>query len=291
MRGGFDMTTGVGINGIGVRTGRRDRGHDGSNASGIRPMLRPCQRGLHEIFLGCTALVALAGPIPVLGAALLALTVLTVPVAPAAAQDATWLTSPGSGDFDTGSNWSTGTVPTGTVSFGASGTASLSFSSNTTIGGWTFNSWAAAYTVSNSDPHTLNFTDAGVIVDGGSVAITNDIQGVVQFLDSSTAGNATITNYASGTVDFSGSTGPAGDHRLAAGSIAGAGRQDAQRHGHHQRFERVNRQFGNTDRDPCDRERRTHRQLGGRHDQCRHQQHRGHHGQRRSNPGQRDVVS
>ena len=42
------------------------------------------------------------------------------------------------------------------------------------------------------------------------------------FFVNSTAGNAAITNN-SGVVDFSGSTGPAGDNKLTAGSIAGAG--------------------------------------------------------------------
>ena len=139
--------------------------------------------------------VALDAPILVLAAALLASTVLTLASAlPAAAQDATWLASPDSGDFNTRTNWGAGSVPTGTASFGASSTTSLSFSSNTTVGGWTFNSGAAAYTFSNSYAHTLNFTGAGVVVNGGSVAITNNIQGVVQFFNSSTAGSATISN-------------------------------------------------------------------------------------------------
>jgi hypothetical protein len=153
MRGGFDMTSDGRFNSTSMRMGRRDRLHDRAKASGIGTALRPHQRRLRDIFRRCTALVALAAPIPVLGAALLASTVLTVASAlPAAAQDATWLASPGSGDFNTGTNWGTGAVPTGTASFGASNTTSLSFSSNTTIGGWTFNSGAAAYTFSNSYP-------------------------------------------------------------------------------------------------------------------------------------------
>jgi hypothetical protein len=41
------------------------------------------------------------------------------------AQNATWLASSCSGDFDTGGNWSTGTVPTGIASFGMSNKTSL----------------------------------------------------------------------------------------------------------------------------------------------------------------------
>ena len=43
------------------------------------------------------------------------------------------------------------------------------------------------------------------------------------FIDNSTAGNAAITNASGAVVDFSASTGPAGDNKLTAGSIAGAG--------------------------------------------------------------------
>ena len=47
---------------------------------------------------------------------------------------------------------------------------------------------------------------------------------LIVFDGSSTAGNAAITNTSSSAVtDFSGSTGPAGDNKLTAGSIAGAG--------------------------------------------------------------------
>jgi autotransporter-associated beta strand protein len=55
----------------------------------------------------------------------------------------------------------------------------------------------------------------------GSATITNS--GSLTFRDTSTAGNAAITNAAGRTVDFSASTGPNGDHKLSAGSIAGAG--------------------------------------------------------------------
>src|SRR5258707_8648907 len=64
----------------------------------------------------------------------------------AAAQDATWLSNPGSNDLSVGSNWSTGTVPTGTASFGVSNPTTL-FSSGfgQTFGGCTFNAGASAY--------------------------------------------------------------------------------------------------------------------------------------------------
>ena len=89
---------------------------------------------------------------------------------PAAAQDATWLASPGSGDFNTGANWSTATVPTGTAFFGTSGTTSLSVSVSQTptlVGGWTFNAGASNYTFTNdnvlpfSNGYVLTFSGAG----------------------------------------------------------------------------------------------------------------------------------
>ncbi|WP_181168157.1 autotransporter-associated beta strand repeat-containing protein [Mesorhizobium sp. B2-4-19] len=55
----------------------------------------------------------------------------------------------------------------------------------------------------------------------GNATITNS--GGMAFYDSSTAGSAAIANNPGGIVDFSGSSGPNGDHRLSAGSIAGAG--------------------------------------------------------------------
>jgi autotransporter-associated beta strand protein len=195
----------------------------------------------------------------------------------ARAQDATWSATPGSGDFTTPGNWSPAAVPTGTAFFGTSSITALSLSTDpTTIGGWTFNAGASAYTFSNSRP--LVFTGAGIAVNGGSATITND--GGMFFRNASTAGSATITNFhtlsfqtastagtaaitnndflsfdnastagsaaitnndfltffnastagsaritngAGGNTDFSGSTGPLGDHKLSAGSIAGGG--------------------------------------------------------------------
>jgi autotransporter-associated beta strand protein len=133
-----------------------------------------------------------------------------LPAGPArAASNGTWLASPGSNDYGTGSNWDGGFVPVGTASFGTSNTTSLAISS-ASVGGWTFNAGASNYTfdVSNS----LNFTGAGITVNGGSVTInyaysgalntfsgsstagsaTINNVGVLQFLDNSTAGNATI---------------------------------------------------------------------------------------------------
>jgi len=110
----------------------------------------------------------------------------------AGAVDATWVGGT-SGDFDTASNWNPNTaVPTGTASFATSGTTSLSFSATTTIGGWTFNAGASNYTFTNDQ--ALTFNGAGIAINGGSAAITNNSPGTLNFDNASTAGSATITN-------------------------------------------------------------------------------------------------
>ena len=106
------------------------------------------------------------------------------------AQDATWLQTPGSADFNTAANWSPATVPTGTASFDTSSQTNVSFSANTTIGGWTFNPGASNYNFTNGQ--ILQFNGAGIVIDGGSATITNHNN--LTFLGTSTAGSAAITN-------------------------------------------------------------------------------------------------
>jgi autotransporter-associated beta strand protein len=110
---------------------------------------------------------------------------------PSRAQDATWLAAPGSADFSTATNWTPNTVPTGTAFFGTSNTTSLTFSNNnTSIGGWTFNSGASAYTFTATGD--LAFTGAGIIVNGGSVALTSNFR--LNLFNGSSLGSATFTN-------------------------------------------------------------------------------------------------
>ena len=67
------------------------------------------------VLLAITALVAVTAFVP--GAA--------------RAQDATWLATPASGDYNTATNWNPTTVPTGTAFFGTSSTTALTFSALT----------------------------------------------------------------------------------------------------------------------------------------------------------------
>ena len=113
---------------------------------------------------------------------------------PAAAQDASWLAVPGSGDFNTAANWSPATVPTGTAFFGASNTTALSFSAgNTVVGGFTFNAGAPAYTFTIGSGRILQFTGAGVINNSSNAPIFRN-SGALFFSNASTAGSAKITN-------------------------------------------------------------------------------------------------
>jgi autotransporter-associated beta strand protein len=123
---------------------------------------------------------------------------------PAVAQDATWNANPGSGTYNAFANWTPAVVPSGTAFFGASSTTSLSFEDDATVGGWTFNAGASAYTFNNS--HNLTFNGAGIIVNGGSIAIINNSGATTTFNNSSTAGNATITTNSGGGVFFVGTS-------------------------------------------------------------------------------------
>jgi autotransporter-associated beta strand protein len=67
---------------------------------------------------------------------------------------------------------------------------------------------------------TTNFFNS---TSAGTATITTVNGGLTQFFGNSTGGNAHFTTDATSLVDFSGSTGPNGDGRITAGSIAGAG--------------------------------------------------------------------
>ncbi|AOO80640.1 autotransporter domain-containing protein [Bosea vaviloviae] len=214
------------------------------------------------------------------------------------AQDATWQLNPGSGNFNAGANWTPATVPTGTAFFDATSQSAITIGAATTLGGFTFNASAPAYTITIDPAVNLTFAGAGIVNNSGQAqtlvnhwflifansstagSATITTNSFLQFNDSSTAGTATITNTNSlqfsgsstagsasitnnsslwfigtstagsatitnntslrffngstagnativtnigATTDFSDSTGPLGDNRLSAGSIAGAG--------------------------------------------------------------------
>jgi outer membrane autotransporter protein len=143
-------------------------------------------------------------------------------------QNGTWLSSPGSSNINTGSNWSSGTLPTGTATFGGSSISSLTVSNGFTIGAFQFNTGAPAYTfdigtlritftgagIVNNSSNAPTFTllspglDSGQLVFNGSgtsagnaVIVNNggNAGATVRFLNGATAGSATISNTAAGS--------------------------------------------------------------------------------------------
>ncbi len=102
----------------------------------------------------------------------------------------------------------------------------LYFSNNSTAGSVTIVNNGGVYFFDGSNAGSAAITNDLSLQffsdsTAGSATITNN--GALHFYDNSTAGHAAITTSAGGSVDFSNTTGPHGDGRISAGSIAGAG--------------------------------------------------------------------
>ena len=132
------------------------------------------------------------------------------------AQDATWLTVPPSplGNFNTAANWTPNVVPgsttsTGTAFFGPSTITSLTITAPTTLGGFTFNAGAPAYSFSIPFPigRTLTFTGAGIINNSSNAPSFSLASGSsFNFTNGSTAGNAIITTAVASNLNFGGTS-------------------------------------------------------------------------------------
>jgi autotransporter-associated beta strand protein len=167
-----------------------------------------------------------------------------------------WKAAPGTSDWNTGTNWTTNTVPTATdiAQFNTSTITTIDIrQANTQVGALQFNAGAPAYTfnitgtsgvpsslviqgdgvadISGNAPTfvvsgvagalgTLQFNNASTSDD--ATIITNAF-GQTIFSGNSTGGTARFITNAGGVVDFSGTSGPAGNNRVTAGSIEGAG--------------------------------------------------------------------
>ena len=118
---------------------------------------------------------------------------------PADAADAIWLGGTAANDYGTAANWSPTGPPTDTAVFGASANTSVTLASNVTLGGWTFNAGAIAYSFAGSG-RSIFFTGAGTLTDGNAVNITSDAN--LNFRNTSTAGDSTVTMVATGSVAF-----------------------------------------------------------------------------------------
>jgi fibronectin-binding autotransporter adhesin len=106
----------------------------------------------------------------------------------------------------------------GDLNFNNHSTAGNAAITNVIFGTINFNSDSTAGNATITNNNNVFFESAST---AGDATITNNNN--VFFSGTSTAGNAAITNTIGALVDFSGSTGPAGDDKLTAGSIAGAG--------------------------------------------------------------------
>ena len=134
--------------------------------------------------------------------------------AAAQAQDATWLTSPGTNDWNTGANWSTGSVPTGTATFDTSSTTTITVPGIPSIATLQFNSTAPAYTFIIIDSG-VHFSISGIVNNSAfrpsfSLNATNlSLPSSLIFFGSG-PGNANISNFnASNTVFLNSTAGTA----------------------------------------------------------------------------------
>ncbi|MCU4180575.1 autotransporter domain-containing protein [Bosea sp. BH3] len=126
-----------------------------------------------------------------------ALALASMPLATGPAQAQTWLANPGSSNYYDGGNWSSGSVPAGTASFGASNTTALTLGLPGTISGWTFSAGASNYTFDIQQ--LTSFSGFGITINGGSATINNDND--MYFTNASSAGSAAIIN--TNTMNFS----------------------------------------------------------------------------------------
>ena len=163
----------------------------------------------------------------------------------AQAQDATWLLNPGSGSFNTATNWNPAVVPTNTAIFGASNTTSIAFQDFTTtsVGTLQFNPGAPAYsfTTENGFSTSISITGSGIVNNSsnaptfiignqaniffrnassaGNATIITTAGGLTAFVDSATGGNARFITTAGGAFDITSLS----SDGMTAGSIEGAG--------------------------------------------------------------------
>lgn len=115
-------------------------------------------------------------------------------IEPAAALDGVWIATPVNNNFNDGQNWDSGSLPTGTASFGASNTTNITVTSSATLGEMVFDAGASNYTFSTTF-QTVTFAGRGIVINGGSATfnMTGGMFVAMSFWNSSTAGTATIT--------------------------------------------------------------------------------------------------
>jgi len=123
------------------------------------------------------------------------------------AGDATWDLSPGSGDWNTATNWTPATVPNGSgdiATFALSNTTPVSISANTEVNTIIFTPAATdPYTITASPGFTLTIIGVGITNNSGTTqnfatavnpagSPLNDLAGKIEFTNAATAGTSTV---------------------------------------------------------------------------------------------------
>ncbi|MCK1512784.1 autotransporter domain-containing protein [Bradyrhizobium sp. 190] len=134
------------------------------------------------------------------------------------AGSATITNNRGIGFYDTSTAGSATITITNSGTLGFNDASSAGSATITNSGSLGFGNTGTAGNANVTNNNNLVF---GGTSTAGNANITNN--SLLSFFDTSTAGSAALVNNSGGTVDFSNSTGPNGDGRLSAGSIAGAG--------------------------------------------------------------------
>jgi autotransporter-associated beta strand protein len=135
---------------------------------------------------------------------------------PVLAVNAVWLLSPGSGIWNVGTNWSMSSAPVNpgdTATFNTSIQTSLTLSAPATVESTTFNPGASAFTI-NTSGNVLTILGVGIVnnsgqtqrlINSGAARFGFTPVGSTEFHNTSSAGNATITNRG-GSTFFSGNS-------------------------------------------------------------------------------------
>jgi autotransporter-associated beta strand protein len=115
---------------------------------------------------------------------------------------ATWKANPGSGDWNTASNWTPATVPNGRsdiATFAFSNTTNVSMSDDTEVGSIVFNAGASAFTIT-ANPGRLDILGAGIRNNSGITQ--NFVAGLIRLIGSSVADMARVELF-DGRLDIS----------------------------------------------------------------------------------------
>jgi hypothetical protein len=128
------------------------------------------------------------------------------------AGSATWNATPGSGDWNTTTNWTPANVPnaaTDTATFALSNTTGVSLSADTEVDGIVFEAGAIPFTITASPSFVLILSGTGITNNSGTMqdfvaAVAGANGGAILFTDNATAGSLTAFTNNGGTVSGGG---------------------------------------------------------------------------------------